>query len=132
MPAYEQRAARSTRAVGAHPPGGAGRPARARSQGGGIGGDGPAGAGAAATGLAPRVAPPVERSAAGGGETAAAVAPGHGGAGARGRTVLGVVGDGSLACVCLVSPLAAAGGGAHLLRHIDAMMARSGLPIAGW
>src|SRR5882672_6087330 len=72
MPAYEQRAPLITRDVGAHTPGGAGLHSRTRSQRGGIGGDGPAVAGAAATGLAPLVAPPVERSASGCGETAAA------------------------------------------------------------
>src|SRR5262245_50024754 len=72
MPAYEQRTPLITRVVGAHAPGGAGIHSRARSQSGGLGGDGPAVAGAAATGRAHLVAPPVERSAAGCGETTAA------------------------------------------------------------
>jgi hypothetical protein len=70
MPAHAQRAPLLTSDVGAHTPGGAGLPSRARSQSGGIGGDGPAVAGAAATGLAYLGAPPGARSASGCGSTA--------------------------------------------------------------
>src|SRR5262245_48569681 len=72
MLAHEQRAPFLRRALGAHTPRGAGLSPRPRSQSGGVGGHSPAVAGGAAARLAHLVAPAVERSPAGPGQTAAA------------------------------------------------------------